>query len=192
MCRQSWKSWVLPRSSTTRAITECALSDACKRPFRRAAVRAAIRDELVPEGGADSAIAVPGARSEQAVHPVHVSARHTEGRMMLADRLLVGTVKQAVNLAVLVVVQLKLRHAELVGFGIPRSLRDLLNSLRRKLQIVVEVHELGHDSPPEIPISCVCRRYTPVLPVNGVSARWFRELWRIRLCPRCADRTTGR
>jgi hypothetical protein len=57
---------------------------------------------------------VCGAGSEQAVDPVYVAAGHVEGRVVLADRVLVRTLEQAVNLAVGVVVELDLGHAELV------------------------------------------------------------------------------
>jgi hypothetical protein len=88
--------------------------------------------------------------SEQAVDLVHFAARHAESLVMFADRVLVRTFEQAVDLAVGIVVQLDLPHAELVGRAFPCSLRDLLNSFSRKFEVIVEIHESRHAVPPDL------------------------------------------
>src|SRR5271169_5435036 len=85
-----------------------------------------------------------GLRSGEAVDLVHVCARDAERGVVLADGVLVGPVKQAVHLAVGVVVQLDLAHAELVGLAVAGVLGDLRDSLGWQFQVVVEVHELRH------------------------------------------------
>jgi hypothetical protein len=66
---------------------------------------------------------------------------------MLADRFLIGTLEEAVNLAVRIVVQLQLADAELVGGAISRPLRYLLDGYPWTLQVIVIVHEFGHYVP---------------------------------------------
>src|SRR6185437_14937097 len=77
----------------------------------------------------------------------NLATRHVEGGVVLADRLLVRAVEQAVHLAVCVVVQLELRDAELVGFLLTRPPRELSDCLFRELQVVVVVHETRHCVP---------------------------------------------
>ena len=57
------------------------------------------------EEGRHDAPRLTGRRSEQAVHTVHVPARNVKRRVMLADRLLIGALQKAIDLAVGVVVQ---------------------------------------------------------------------------------------
>src|SRR5215469_1828662 len=63
---------------------------------------------------------------------------------MPANRLLVWTLQKAVDLAIGVVVQLDLPHAELVGSALACPLGYLLDGIRRKHQIIVEIHESRH------------------------------------------------
>src|SRR5690242_10962079 len=97
------------------------------------------------------------APSGEAVHLVHVTAGNPERGVMLADRVLVRPVQQAVHVAVGVVVELDLAHAELVGLRVAGVLGDLLDRLRGQLQVLVKVHVPGHGKP-----SCresrMCRR----------------------------------
>src|SRR5262245_35964180 len=97
------------------------------------------RGNVVPELGK------PGRRSGQAVHPMDVAARHSQRGVVLADGLFVGAVKQAVHRASGVVVQLDLAHAELIGPGVTRVLGDLGDGLGGQFQVLVKVHESGHD-----------------------------------------------
>ena len=64
--------------------------------------------------------------------------------MVAADGFLVGAVEQAVDLAFGAVVELKLLDAELVGPGVSGVVGDLGDRLWRQLQVLMEVHELGH------------------------------------------------
>jgi hypothetical protein len=79
--------------------------------------------------------------SEEAVHAVHVAAGNVKGIMVLADRLLIRAFQEAIDLAVGVVVELNLPHAELVGGAVPRSLGYLVDGILRQLEILVEIHE---------------------------------------------------
>ncbi len=81
---------------------------------------------------------------EQAVYLVHVTARDMQRRMMLADGLLIRAFQQGLNLALVIVVKLDLPDAELIGDTVPRSLGYLVNSLARKLQVIVVIHEPRH------------------------------------------------
>src|SRR5215469_2231448 len=83
-------------------------------------------------------------RSGQAVYLVDVAAGHAERGVVGADGWLVRPVKQAVDPAVGVVVQLDLAHAELVGPGVARVVGDLRDRLSGQLQILVKIHEPGH------------------------------------------------
>src|SRR5271169_2243782 len=85
-----------------------------------------------------------GLRSGEAVDLVHVCARDAERGVVLADGVLVGPVQQAVHLAVGVVVQLDLAHAELVGGAVTGVLADLRDGLGGQLEILVEIHESWH------------------------------------------------
>src|SRR5258708_9390733 len=67
---------------------------------------------------------------------------------MLADRLLIGALQEAIDLAVGVVVQLNLPHTELIGSAVPRSLGYLIDGFLRQLQVLVEIHEPRHAVPP--------------------------------------------
>src|ERR1700683_2546577 len=110
------------------------------RPCWQAAARSAIpRIELTVRSQSLRAV-------EQAVYPVHVTARDIQCLVMLADCFLVRAVQQAVNLALGVVVKLDLPHAELVDDTVPRSLSYLVDGFVRKLQIIVVIHEPGHCS----------------------------------------------
>src|SRR5258708_11257693 len=82
-----------------------------------------------------------GRTSEQAVHPVHVPARNGKRRVMLADRLLIGALHEAIDLAVGVLVQLNLPHTELIGSAVPRSLPYLIDAFLRQLQVPVQLPE---------------------------------------------------
>src|SRR5579872_6053867 len=66
-----------------------------------------------------------GPRSGEAVDLVHVRAGDAERGVVLADGVLVGPVQQAVHLAVGVVVQLDLAHAELISGAVAGVLGDL-------------------------------------------------------------------
>ena len=57
---------------------------------------------------------------------MHVAAGHSESGVVLADGFFVWPVKQAVDLALGVVVQLDLAHAELVGSGAPGARAGLV------------------------------------------------------------------
>ncbi len=61
--------------------------------------------------------------------------------MVVADGLLVRALEEAVDLAVGVVVELDLPHAELVGGAVPRPLGYLLDGFGGQLEVVVVVHE---------------------------------------------------
>src|SRR5258708_992603 len=87
--------------------------------------------------------------SGQAVYLVHLAAWHAQCLVMVADRLLVRSFQEAVDLAVGVVVQVKLPYAELVSSTSPGAFGYLPDSLRRELQVVMEIHELGHEIPPD-------------------------------------------
>jgi hypothetical protein len=75
---------------------------------------------------------------------VYVAAGDPERFMMVANGLGVGSLEEAVDVAIGIVIQLNLTYAELVSFSVPGVRRDLVDSLCRELQVVVEVHELGH------------------------------------------------
>jgi len=66
--------------------------------------------------------------------------------MVVADGLLVRAFQEAVDLAVGVVVELDLPHAELVGGAVPRPLGDLEDGFGGQLEVVVVVHEQRHVS----------------------------------------------
>src|ERR1039458_2168978 len=68
--------------------------------------------------------------------------------MMLADRVLVRTLQEAVDLAVGVMVKLDLPYTEVVGGALARSLRYLVDRFLRQLQVVVKIHEPRHAVPP--------------------------------------------
>jgi hypothetical protein len=70
--------------------------------------------------------------------------------MMPANCLLVRSVQQAVHFAVAVVKQLNLPHSELISGAVLRPLGYLFDGLRRKLQVIVVVHEPGHVIPSRI------------------------------------------
>jgi hypothetical protein len=78
---------------------------------------------------------------------MHVTTWDPEGLMVLAHGLGVGRFQELVDLAVRIVKELDLTHAELVGFLVPGVLCDLLNRLIGKLQVVVIIHELRHGYP---------------------------------------------
>src|SRR6266568_6446323 len=86
--------------------------------------------------------------SGDAVHPVDGPAVHSDSGVVLADRVLVRPVEQAVHLAVGVVVQLDLAHAELVRPLVAGVVGDLRDGFGRQLEIGVEIHEPGHVSSP--------------------------------------------
>src|SRR5215470_2564627 len=82
--------------------------------------------------------------SGDAVHPVDGPAVDAERGVVLADRVFVGPVEQAVHLAVGVVVQLDLPDAELVRPLVAGVVGDLRDRLWRQLEVCVEIHEPGH------------------------------------------------
>src|SRR6516165_11203104 len=84
---------------------------------------------------------------EQAVHLMYFTAGNVQRRVMPSDRVFVRRLQEAVDLAVGVVIQLNLPHAELIANAIPRSLGYLLDGPRRELQVVVVIHEPGHLNP---------------------------------------------
>jgi len=84
------------------------------------------------------------AGSEDAVDLVDLAARDTDRLVVPADGVLVRALQEAINLAVRVVVELDLPDAELVGGARPCPLRDLVDVFRRKLQVIVEIHEPRH------------------------------------------------
>src|SRR5215467_12350373 len=87
---------------------------------------------------------LPGPRSLEAADLVDVAAGHAERRVVTNDRVLVRALEQAVHLPGWVVVQLDLPHAEHVGLVVAGIVGDLLDCLRRQLQVLVEVHESWH------------------------------------------------
>src|SRR6266700_7348909 len=128
MCRSAWNmaGLILPRSTDIR-------------PGNR---RARGRN---PVPGHASCGSGP---SGDAVHPVDGPAVQAERGVVLADRVLVRPVEQAVHLAVGVVVQLDLADAELVRTLVAGVVGDLRDGLGRQLEIGVIVHEPGHVSSP--------------------------------------------
>src|ERR1700749_511656 len=105
MCRSAWNmaGLILPRSTD-------------------------IRPDNGREPGAGK-VQAPGrpSASGDSVHPVDGPAVHAERGVVLADRVLVGPVEEAVHLALRVVVQLNLPDAELVRAlvaGVVGNLRD--------------------------------------------------------------------
>ena len=74
---------------------------------------------------------------------MNVPARDTKRGVVLADGVLVGPVQQAVHMALGVVVQLDLPHAELVGGAISGIFRDLRDGLGTQLQILVKCMNRG-------------------------------------------------
>src|SRR3984885_5924549 len=109
-----------------------------------------------------------GRGSEEAVHAMHVAAGNIEGLMMVADGLLVRSFQEAIDLAVGVVVELNLPHAELVGGAVPRSLGYLVDGILRQLQILMEVHEPWHVCPPRPAPSHYCAPITRVLSIPRI------------------------
>ena len=100
---------------------------------------------------AQRAPALPGRGARASQHPVdlvHLAAGDADRLVVLADRVLVRALQQAVDLPVGVVLQLDLPDAELVGRAVPRALGDLLDGVGGQLQILVEIHEPGHVVPP--------------------------------------------
>src|SRR6266568_3369597 len=85
--------------------------------------------------------------SGNAVHPVDDAAVHAERGVMLADRIFVGPVEQAVHLAFGVVEQLNLPDAELVRPLVAGVVGDLRDRLGGQLEVLVEIHEPGHVGP---------------------------------------------
>jgi hypothetical protein len=75
---------------------------------------------------------------------VHLAAGNTKCFVMFPYGLRIGCLQQAVHLAVGIVKELNLPDAEFVGVLLLRILRDLLDRLIWKFQVVVEVHELRH------------------------------------------------
>src|SRR5205823_11692249 len=128
MCRSAWNmaGLILPRSTDIR-------------PGNR---------------GARGRNPVPGhascgsVRSGDAVHPVDGPAAQPERGVVLADRVLVRPVEQAVHLAVGVVVQLDLADAELVRPLVAAVVGDLRDGFGRQLEVGVEIHEPWHVSSP--------------------------------------------
>jgi hypothetical protein len=95
---------------------------------------------------------------------VRVTAGDAERRVMVADRLLARALQEAVNLAVGVVIELDLPHAELVGSPVPRSLGYLVDGFLRQLQILVKIHEPGHVIPPGSRQTATVHRLRPHCP----------------------------
>ena len=65
-----------------------------------------------------------GGPSGGVVHPVDDTAIHAECGVVLADRVFVGSVEQAVHLALRVVEQLNLPHAELIRAFVASGRKD--------------------------------------------------------------------
>src|SRR3954452_24037143 len=84
---------------------------------------------------------------EQRVDLVHGAAGDVERRVVLADRLLVGALEQAVHVPGLVVVELELGDAERIAFLVTCTACELVDRRLRQLQIVVVVHVARHLSP---------------------------------------------
>ena len=78
---------------------------------------------------------------------MHVAARNVQRCMMPANSLLVRAVQQAVDLAVAVVEQLNLPHSELINSAVPGPLGYVFDGLRRKLQVIVVIHESRQERP---------------------------------------------
>jgi hypothetical protein len=78
---------------------------------------------------------VPGQAtpSGNAVHPVNGTAFHAERGVVLADGVFVGSVEQAVHLALRGVVKLNLAHAELVRSLVAGVVGDLRYGVGRQL-----------------------------------------------------------
>src|SRR5258708_6729877 len=112
-----------------------------------------------------------GRTSEQAVHPVHVPARNVKRRVLLADRLLIGALQEAIDLAVGVVVQLNLPHTELIGSAVPRSLGYLIDGFLRQPQVLVEIHEPRHAVPPRHASRHYCAPVTGTLSTPRIPSR---------------------
>jgi hypothetical protein len=74
---------------------------------------------------------------------MHFAAGNVQRRMMPANRLLVWAVQKAVDLAIGIVIQLDLPHAELVGRAFSRPLSYLLDGLRRELRSSWKSMNLG-------------------------------------------------
>src|SRR6267154_6795443 len=127
MCRSAWNmaGLILPRSTDIRPR---------KQPCARR-----------PGPGARHTACGSGP-SGDAVHPVDGPAVHAERGVVLADRVLVRPVEQAVHLAVGVVVQLDLADAELVRPLVAGVVGDLRDGLGRQLEVGMEIHEPGHVS----------------------------------------------
>src|SRR5258708_10906815 len=89
---------------------------------------------------------------------------------MLADRLLVGALQEAVDLAVGVVVELNLPHTELIGSAVPRSLGYLIDGFLRQLQVLVEIHEPRHAVPPRHASRHYCAPVTGTLSTPRIAS----------------------
>jgi hypothetical protein len=83
---------------------------------------------------------------DEACHLMDVAAWHAKSVVMLADRVLVWRLKEAVHIAVGVVVELDLPHPVLVRDALLCGDGYLLESLPRELKVFVKVHEPGHCS----------------------------------------------
>ena len=85
---------------------------------------------------------------------MHVAALDSERRMVVPDSIGIGRVEKAVNLTLRVVEQLDLADAELVARPVLCILGELLDRLRRQLQLGMKIHELRH-------FGLQVRRYVP-------------------------------
>lgn len=81
---------------------------------------------------------------DEACHLMYVAAWHAKSVVMAADRVLVWPLKEAVHIAVGVVVELDLPHPVLVRDALLCGDGYLLESLRREPKVFVKVHEPGH------------------------------------------------
>src|SRR5439155_23650786 len=130
MCRSAWNmaGLILPRSTDIRPRNSSEPGAWEKDGFRRRA----------------------GLGAGDAVDPVDGPAIHAERGVVLADRVLVRPVEQAVHLTVGVVVQLNLANAELVRPLVAGVVGDLRDGLGRQLEVGVEIHEPGHVRSPSV------------------------------------------
>src|SRR5580658_9470853 len=97
---------------------------------------------------------------------MHVAARDSQSGVVTADGIRIGRLEQAVDLPFGVVEQLDLSDTELVGLGVLGVLGDLLDGGVGQLEVVVEIHELGH----RCPLVIVAQQY----PANAAAAQLAR------------------
>jgi hypothetical protein len=75
---------------------------------------------------------------------VNISTRNSECGVVAAHSVGIRSFQEAIDMTVGIVEQLHLADPELVHLALLGLLRDLEDCIFRQLQVLVEVHELGH------------------------------------------------